>query len=106
MEISRIFWEKATAIHVYCLQGKEKLAGRFSRHLHDLARLRETGHAAEAISARTVAETVADPTRWAVGWPWRNSPAFFSVRTALRTCFMALQTAKQQLSNAMEPADG
>jgi hypothetical protein len=21
MEISRIFWEKATAIHVYCLQG-------------------------------------------------------------------------------------
>jgi hypothetical protein len=21
MEISRIFWEKATAIHVYCMQG-------------------------------------------------------------------------------------
>lgn len=60
MEISRIFWEKATAIHVYCLQGKEKLAERFSRHFHDLARLRETGHAAEAIAARTVAETVAE----------------------------------------------
>jgi Nucleotidyl transferase AbiEii toxin, Type IV TA system len=60
MEISHIFWEKATAIHVYCLQGKEKLAGRFSRHLHDLARLRETGHAAKAITARTVAETVAE----------------------------------------------
>ena len=59
MEISRIFWEKATAIHVYCLQGKEKMAARFSRHLHDLARLRETGHAAEAIAARNVAETVA-----------------------------------------------
>jgi len=60
MDISRIFWEKATAIHVYCLQGKEKLADRFSRHLHDLARLRETGHAAEAIAARSVAETVAE----------------------------------------------
>jgi hypothetical protein len=59
MEISRIFWEKATAIHVYCLQGKGKLAERFSRHFHDLARLRETGHAAEAIAARNVAETVA-----------------------------------------------
>jgi hypothetical protein len=59
MEISRIFWEKATAIHVYCLQGKDKLAERFSRHLHDLAYLREKGHAAEAIAARTVAETVA-----------------------------------------------
>ncbi len=59
MEISRIFWEKATAIHVYCLQGRET-ATRFSRHLHDLARLRATGHAAEAIAARDVAETVAE----------------------------------------------
>lgn len=60
MEISRIFWEKATAIHVYCLQGKEKLANRFSRHLHDLAMLRATGHAADAIATRIVAETVAE----------------------------------------------
>ncbi len=59
MEISRIFWEKATAIHVYCLQGKEKLAERFSRHLHDLAYLREKGYASEAIAAKDVAETVA-----------------------------------------------
>jgi Nucleotidyl transferase AbiEii toxin, Type IV TA system len=59
MDISRVFWEKATAIHVYCLQGKEKMADRFSRHLYDLARLRETGHATEAITARSVAETVA-----------------------------------------------
>lgn len=59
MEISRIFWEKATAMHVYCLQGKD-LAHRFSRHLHDIARLKETGHVQEAIAARNVAATVAD----------------------------------------------
>jgi hypothetical protein len=59
MEISRIFWEKATAIHVYCLQGKEKLAERFSRHLYDLACLREKGYTSEAIAAKDVAETVA-----------------------------------------------
>jgi len=58
MEISRIFWEKATAIHVYCLQGREKLAARFSRHLHDLASLQTKGYAADAIAARNVAETV------------------------------------------------
>jgi hypothetical protein len=59
MEISRIFWEKATAIHVYCLQGKDRLASRFSRHLHDLARLQQLGHATAAIAARNVAQTVA-----------------------------------------------
>ena len=59
MEISRIFWEKATAIHVYCLQGRERLATRFSRHLHDLACLQEKGYATKAIAARNVAETVA-----------------------------------------------
>ena len=59
MAISRIFWEKATAIHVYCLQGREKLAERFSRHLHDLACLREKGYASEAFAAKDVAETVA-----------------------------------------------
>ena len=59
MEISRIFWEKATAIHVYCLQGKEKLAERFSRHLYDLACLRARGYTTQAIAATEVAQTVA-----------------------------------------------
>jgi Nucleotidyl transferase AbiEii toxin, Type IV TA system len=59
MEISRIFWEKSTAMHVYCLQG-ETLAHRFSRHLHDIARLRATGHVQEAVEARNVAVTVAE----------------------------------------------
>lgn len=41
MELPRIFWEKATAIHVYCAQGAAALHDRFSRHLHDLMRLEE-----------------------------------------------------------------
>src|SRR5579859_5331159 len=71
MEISRIFWEKATAIHVYCLQGKEKLAERFSRHLHDLACLREKGYTAQAIAAKDVAQTVA-----------RHKAMFFRMKAA------------------------
>ena len=35
MHAERTFWEKATAIHVFCLQ--ERLRGdRFARHWHDV----------------------------------------------------------------------
>jgi len=59
MNLTRIFWEKATAAHVYCLQGEKGLSIRFSRHFHDLARLEETGHIPEALAAQDVAEAVA-----------------------------------------------
>jgi len=32
----RTFWEKATAAHVYCLQGRLR-GERYSRHWYDLA---------------------------------------------------------------------
>ena len=42
MHAERTFWEKATAIHVFCLQ--ERLRGdRFARHWHDVVRLDEAG---------------------------------------------------------------
>jgi hypothetical protein len=59
MNLTRIFWEKATAAHVYCVQGEKGLSNRFSRHFHDLVRLEETGHLAEALAAQDVAEAVA-----------------------------------------------
>lgn len=59
MELPRIFWEKATAIHVYCAQGAAGLHDRFSRHLHDLMRFEETGHVDQVIQAREIAEAVA-----------------------------------------------
>ena len=59
MNLTRIFWEKATAAHVYCLQGKDGLSNRFSRHFHDLVRLEETGHLPEALAAQDIAEAVA-----------------------------------------------
>jgi hypothetical protein len=59
MNLTRIFWEKATAAHVYCVQGEKGLSARFSRHFHDLVRLQETGHLAEALAAQDVAEAVA-----------------------------------------------
>jgi hypothetical protein len=51
MNLTRIFWEKATAAHVYCVQGEKGLSTRFSRHFHDLVRLEETGHLPEALAA-------------------------------------------------------
>lgn len=38
MKMERTFWEKATAIHVFCRQAKKR-GNRFSRHWHDLLRL-------------------------------------------------------------------
>ena len=59
MNLTRIFWEKATAAHVYCLQGEPGLSERFSRHFHDLARLDEAGHLPQALAAKDVADAVA-----------------------------------------------
>jgi hypothetical protein len=58
MHAERTFWEKATAIHVFCLQ--ERLRGdRFARHWHDVARLDEVGFAASAFADRDLANSVA-----------------------------------------------
>lgn len=59
MRIERTFWEKATAIHVFCEQGRFRGADRFARHWHDIARLGETGHAARALVDMDVARAVA-----------------------------------------------
>ena len=58
MAAERTFWEKATAAHVYCAQGRLR-GERFSRHWHDLARLDVGGVAVTAIRDRGVAEAVA-----------------------------------------------
>ncbi len=73
MHAERTFWEKATAIHVFCLQ--ERLRGdRFARHWHDVARLDEAGLADAAIADRDLASAVA-----------RHKSMFFSEKAADRT---------------------
>ncbi len=58
MHAERTFWEKATAIHVFCLQ--ERLRGdRFARHWHDVVRLDEAGLATAAFADRDLAQAVA-----------------------------------------------
>jgi hypothetical protein len=59
MRIERTFWEKATAIHVFCLQGRFRGAERFARHWHDVARIGETDYLQSAISDKVVAQAVA-----------------------------------------------
>jgi hypothetical protein len=73
MHAERTFWEKATAIHVFCLQ--ERLRGeRFARHWHDIARLDEAGLADKAFADRGLAQAVA-----------RHKSMFFAEKAADRT---------------------
>jgi hypothetical protein len=73
MHAERTFWEKATAIHVFCLQ--ERLRGdRFARHWHDVARLDEAGFATEAFADRELANAVA-----------RHKTMFFAEKAADRS---------------------
>ena len=66
MLAERTFWEKATAIHVFCRQQRHRGA-RLSRHWHDLVRLDDAGHAAKALADRNLALSVA-----------RHKAAFFA----------------------------
>ena len=72
MHAERTFWEKATAIHVFCHQ--ERLRGdRFARHWHDVARLDEAGLAEAAFADRELANAVA-----------RHKTMFFAEKAADR----------------------
>jgi hypothetical protein len=73
MHAERTFWEKATAIHVFCLQ--ERLRGdRFARHWHDVVRLDDAGLAAAAFADRELAHAVA-----------RHKTMFFAEKAADRS---------------------
>ena len=59
MSVSRTFWEKATAAHVYCAQGRIR-SERYARHWHDLAAIMRSPHFDAAIQDRGVARAVAE----------------------------------------------
>ena len=54
----RTFWEKATAVHVFCQQTLKN--EHVSRHWHDLVRLDDFGHANEALADRQLAKEIAE----------------------------------------------
>ena len=58
MSVERTFWEKATAIHVFCRQ-RRRLPSRLSRHWHDIVRLEDAGYADRALANRHEALSVA-----------------------------------------------
>lgn len=60
MRAERSFWEKATAIHVFCAQGVFQGGDRFARHWHDVTRLDAAGFADSAIADTALAKAVAD----------------------------------------------
>lgn len=59
MRPERTFWEKATAVHVFCEKGEFRGGDRFSRHWHDLTRLDRAGMANAAMADRSLALAVA-----------------------------------------------
>ena len=60
MRPERTFWEKATAIHVFCRGGRFRGAERFSRHWYDVASLDNTRYVASALVNRDIARRVAE----------------------------------------------
>lgn len=58
MAAERTFWEKATAAHVYCLQGRLR-GERYSRHWYDLAAIAKTPYLAAACADHALAQAVA-----------------------------------------------
>jgi hypothetical protein len=54
----RTFWEKATAVHVFCKQGTQ--GDRLSRHWHDLVRLDDADYTNKALDDRALANAVAE----------------------------------------------
>lgn len=71
MRPERTFWEKATAVHVFCQQGEFRGGERFSRHWYDLTRLDAAGFADAALADRTLADAVA-----------KHKSMFFSEKSA------------------------
>ena len=59
MLAERTFWEKATAIHVYCKQGRFRGGDRFARHWYDLVRLDDAGISDRAMMDTRLAHDVA-----------------------------------------------
>jgi hypothetical protein len=105
MKVERTFWEKATAVHVFCLGGKLR-GERFSRHWYDLCHLDSAGHAVAALAMRDVADRVARHKSWffvekdaagnvidyfaAVGGHLRLAPAEGTQRDALAEDYDAM----------------
>jgi len=58
MLVERTFWEKATAIHVFCRRARHR-GNRLSRHWHDLVRLDDGGYVEKALADRELARAVA-----------------------------------------------
>jgi hypothetical protein len=58
MAAERTFWEKATAAHVYCLQGRLR-GERYARHWYDLVALTRSQYFESAIADRALALQVA-----------------------------------------------
>lgn len=59
MTVARTFWEKATAAHVYCAQGRIR-GERYARHWHDLAAIMRSSHFDAVVKDREVARAVAE----------------------------------------------
>lgn len=85
MSVARTFWEKATAAHVYCAQGRIR-GERYARHWHDLAAIGRSSFFEEAIADRQVAHAVAE-----------HKSYFFSEKDAAGTVIDYFPAAAGQL---------
>lgn len=92
MDVARTFWEKATAAHVYCAQGRIR-GERYARHWHDLAAILRSTHFDNVIGNRAVARAVAE-----------HKSCFFSERDAQGQIIDYLSAARGALRIVPEGA--
>lgn len=59
MLVERTFWEKATAIHVFCIKQRFRGTDRFSRHWHDISQIGQSEYLSKAIADGQTAKDVA-----------------------------------------------
>ena len=92
MSVRRTFWEKATAMHVYCRQGRIR-SERYARHWHDLAAIGRSAWFDAAVAGREVANSVAE-----------HKSHFFSEKNAAGTAIDYFPAVQGQLQIVPEGA--
>jgi hypothetical protein len=59
MLVERTFWEKATAMHVFCIRQKFRGTDRFARHWYDVSQIGQTEYFEKAVADIDLAKQVA-----------------------------------------------
>lgn len=96
MSVSRTFWEKATAAHVFCAQGRVR-GERYARHWHDLAAIARSPYFTTAIADREVAIAVAHHKSYFLSRKAQKTKSLTMPRQPRGTCKLSPRVKQRPL---------